>query len=207
MDTFKATDPRVDAYIENAEDFAKPILRKLRKLVHEACPDSHETIKWSFAAFDYKGPFCSMASFKEHCTFGFWKASLMEDPSGILEEKKGQGMGSLGRIGSEADLPPDDVIIGLIQQAKKLNDDGVKLPPRPRVIDDTPLKIPEDFSIALALNILAQNHFDQFSAGKKKEYILWITEAKADDTRKRRIETALEWISEGKSRNWKYEKK
>jgi uncharacterized protein YdeI (YjbR/CyaY-like superfamily) len=207
MDTFQAMDPRVDAYIENAEEFAKPILRKLRKLVHEACPEAHETIKWSFAAFDYKGPFCSMAAFKEHCAFGFWKASLMDDPNGILIEERGNGMGHLGRISSEEDLPPDDVIIGLIQQAKKLNDDGVKLPPRERKVDDTPLEIPEDFTTALALNILAQNQFDNFPPGKKKEYIEWITEAKADDTRKRRIETALEWISEGKGRNWKYQKK
>ncbi len=207
MDTFQAMDPRVDAYIENAAEFAKPILRKLRKLVHEACPDTHETIKWSFAAFDYKGPFCSMASFSAHCSFGFWKASLMEDPEGILIEERGNGMGHLGRITSEEDLPPDEVIIGLIQQAKKLNDDGIKLPPRPRKVDETQLEIPEDFATALALNILAQNQFDNFSPGKKKEYLEWIAEAKAADTRARRIETAMEWISEGKIRNWKYQKK
>jgi uncharacterized protein YdeI (YjbR/CyaY-like superfamily) len=206
MDSHQATDPRVDGYIDNAADFAKPILRKLRKLVHETVPECHETIKWGFASFDYKGPFCSMASFKEHCSFGFWKMKLMDDPSGVLEDKKGEGMGSLGKLTSEADLPSDDVIIALILEAKRLNDEGIKLPPKTKQ-EQTELEMPEDFSIAMAQNTLANNQWENFTIGKKKEYIQWIAEAKAQDTRIRRIETSLEWIAEGKSRNWKYEKK
>ena len=117
-------DPRVDAYIDNkAADFAKPILRHLRKLVHEACPDVVETWKWSFPHFDYKGVMCSMASFKEHCAFGFWKQSLMESDA-IPAEKT--AMGTFGRITSLEDLPDDKTMIGLIKQAVKLNDDGRK---------------------------------------------------------------------------------
>src|ERR1041385_5014344 len=126
-------DRRVDAYIAKSQPFAKPILNHLRKLVHQGCPEVQETIKWGFASFDYKGPFCSMAAFKQHCVFGFWKSSLMKDPDGYLQERSARGgdaMGNFGRLTSLKDLPPDKVIIDLIRQAKKLNDDGVKLPAR-----------------------------------------------------------------------------
>ncbi|MEO7310922.1 MAG: DUF1801 domain-containing protein [Chitinophagaceae bacterium] len=107
-------DPRVDAYIEKSAPFAQPILLHLRKLVHKACPQVVETIKWSFANFDYKGMFCSFAAFKQHCAFGFWKTALMADPEGVLSEKKNEAMGCLGRITSMKDLPPDAVIIRFI---------------------------------------------------------------------------------------------
>ena len=202
-------DKRVDAYIEKAQPFAKPILAHLRELVHKACPDVEETIKWSFASFDYKGPFCSMAAFKQHCTFGFWKYSLMKDPNGYLGErfnKGGEAMGNLGRITSMKDLPPDKVIIDLIKQAKKLNDDDVKLPPRPKA-EKKELVIPDYFTKALGKNKKALQGFEKFSPSHKREYVQWITEAKTEETRNRRMDTALEWIAEGKGRNWKYERK
>jgi hypothetical protein len=116
-------DPRIDAYIAQSADFTKPVLKHLRKLVHQACPDAEETIKWSFASFDYKGPFCSMASFKQHCVFGFWKSKLLMDPGNYLGERFNQGgeaMGNMGRITSLKNLPPDRVILNFIKQAKKL---------------------------------------------------------------------------------------
>src|SRR5579872_2817142 len=122
-------DLRIDAYIEKAQPFAQPVLKHLRKLVHQTCPEAQETIKWGFASFDYRGPFCSMASFKQHCVFGFWKTSLMKDPKGILD-RKDEAMGSLGRITGMHDLPPDKVIISFIKQAMELNEKGVKLPQR-----------------------------------------------------------------------------
>ena len=202
-------DNRVDAYIEKAQPFAKPILTHLRDLVHKACPDVEETIKWSFASFDYKGPFCSMAAFKQHCTFGFWKYALMKDPKGYLGErfnKGGEAMGNLGRITGMKDLPPDKVIIDLIKQAKKLNDDDVKLPPRPKT-EKKELVIPDYFTKALSKNTKALQVFEGFSPSHKREYVEWITDAKTEDTRNRRMDTALEWIGEGKGRNWKYERK
>src|SRR4051812_1257596 len=125
-------DPRVDAYIAKAQPFAQPVLNHLRKLVHTTCPQVEETIKWSFACFDYKGIFCSMASFKQHCTFGFWKTALLKDPKGILDSKN-EAMGSLGRITGMQDLPADKIIIDFIKQAMVLNEQGVKLPPRKKV--------------------------------------------------------------------------
>lgn len=202
-------DKRVDAYIDKAQPFAKPILRHLRELVHKGCPDVEETIKWSFASFDYKGPFCSMAAFKQHCTFGFWKYSLIKDPKGYLGErfnKGGEAMGNLGRITRMEDLPPDNVILDLIKQAKKLNDDGVKLPPRPSKAKE-PLVVPDYFTKALNKNKKALQAFEKFPPSHKREYVQWITEAKTEETRNRRMDTALEWIAEGKGRNWKYERK
>lgn len=199
-------DQRIDAYIAKAQPFAQPILNHLRKLIHQANPEVKETIKWGMPSFDYKGPFCSMAAFKQHVAFGFWKPSLLNDPHGYLQERSNQGgeaMGNLGRITSLKDLPPDKVIIDFIKQAKKLNDDGVKLPPKP-VKEKTELLIPDYFTMALSKNKKAQAVFENFSYSNKKEYVEWIKEAKTESTRQKRLDTAIEWISEGKIRNWKY---
>ncbi len=200
-------DKRVDAYIAKAQPFAQPILRHLRKLVHQGCPEAEETIKWSFASFDYKGPFCSMASFKHHAVFGFWKSKLLKDPKGYLGERfshGGEAMGNLGRITSLDDLPPDNIIINFIKQAKKLNDDGIKLPAKPKK-EKKELIIPEYFLAAVRKNKKAFATFDGFSYSHKKEYVEWVTEAKTEETRIRRLETAIDWMAQGKSRNWKYE--
>lgn len=196
-------DPRIDAYIDDkAADFAKPILRHLRKLVHEACPDVVETWKWSFPHFDYKGIMCSMASFKEHCAFGFWKQSLMESDA-IPAEKT--AMGTFGRITSIDDLPDDKTMIGLIKQAMKLNDEGVKVERTPPTTNKE-LVVPEVLTAALEQNAAASEHFNAFPYSKKKDYIMWINEAKSDATREKRLATTIEWLSEGKARHWKYEK-
>lgn len=195
-------DPRVDNYIDNkAAEFAKPILRHLRKLVHEACPDVVETWKWSFPHFDYKGIMCSMASFKQHCAFGFWKQSLMESDA-IPAEKT--AMGTFGRITSVDDLPDDKTMIGLIKQAAKLNDDGVKIERKPPTTNKE-LVVPEILTTALEQNPKASEHFNAFPYSKKKDYVEWITEAKSDATRDKRLATTIAQLEEGKARHWKYE--
>lgn len=199
-------DKRVDAYIDKAQPFAQPILKHLRKLVHEACPEIEENIKWSFISFDYKGILCSMASFKQHVAFGFWKATLLKDPKGYLQEGTkagGSAMGNLGRITSIEDLPADKIIIDFLKQAKKLNDEDVKLPAKTKAAVKE-LAPPDYFLKELKKSKKAFSNFEAFSPGKKKEYIEWITEAKTDATLEKRMATAVEWISEGKSRNWKY---
>lgn len=198
-------DDRVDAYIKKAQPFAKPILKHLRELVHTACPDVEETIKWSFACFDYKGSLCSMASFKEHCSFGFWKAALMKDAD-KLKSNQATAMGHLGKIRSMADLPSDKIILAYIKEAIKLNDDGIKLPPRKKA-EAKELIIPDYFTKALGKNKKALQGFEKFPPSHKKEYVQWIIEAKTEDTKNKRMATALEWIAEGKGRNWRYEKK
>jgi uncharacterized protein YdeI (YjbR/CyaY-like superfamily) len=193
-------DPRVDAYIDKSADFAKPILIHIRKLVHKACPDIVETMKWSFPHFDHKGTVCSMASFKQHCAFGFWKQSLMEQDAFPAEKT---AMGSFGRITSIKDLPPDKVMLRLVQQAVELNEKGVKVAKKP--VEKKELVIPKDLTAALSKNKPAKIAFDKFSYSHKKEYVQWIEEAKTDATRNKRLATTVEWLSEGKSRNWKYE--
>ena len=143
--------PRIDAYIKKAQPFAQPILIHLRKLVHQANPDVQETIKWGFASFDYKGPFCSMASFKQHCAFGFWKTALMKDAKEMIGKNE-YAMGHLGKIMSMNDLPPDKKIIGWIKEAVKLNDDDVKLPDRKKSSEKKEIEIPEAFQKALNKN-------------------------------------------------------
>jgi uncharacterized protein YdeI (YjbR/CyaY-like superfamily) len=203
------TDKRIDAYIKNAQPFAQPILTRLRELIHKANPDVEETIKWGMPSFDYKGPFCSFAAFKNHAVFGFWKYQLINDPKGFLQERSASGgdaMGNLGRIENLDEMPPDKVIIDFIKQAKKLNDDNVKLPARvPK--EKAEIKLPDYFNAALKKNKAAKATFEAFSPTNKREYLEWITEAKTEPTREKRLDQAIEWMAEGKQRNWKYQKK
>lgn len=194
---------KIDAYIEKSADFAKPILNHLRELIHQACPDVEEKWKWSFPNFDYKGPFCSMAAFKQHAAFGFWKASLMKDPHKILGASN-EAMGQMGRITSLADLPPDDVLLAYITEAKELNDKGIKLPSKPKK-EMTALVIPDYLATALEQNPQAQETFENFSYSHKKEYVQWLVEAKSEETRNKRLAQAIAQMSEGKSRHWKYQ--
>jgi uncharacterized protein YdeI (YjbR/CyaY-like superfamily) len=201
--------PRVDEYIAKSADFAKPILEHLRELVHKACPEVEETIKWGMPSFDYKGPFCSMASFKQHAVFGFWKGSLLKDPKKYMQPRSSDGgdaMGFFGRMMSVKDIPPNKVMLDFIKQAKKLNDDGVKLPPRKKTAMKE-IVVPVYFTKALKSNKKALATFNAFSPSNKKEYLTWVIEAKTEPTREKRLKTALEWMAEGKIRNWKYVKK
>jgi uncharacterized protein YdeI (YjbR/CyaY-like superfamily) len=196
------TDPRVDAYIRKAQPFAQPILAHLRKVVHRAVPEVEETMKWSTPHFDYKGMFCGISAFKEHVGFGFWKASL------LAEHLPGPGMsaaGQFGRIASMQDLPSDRELTRILKIAKKLNDDEVKASPM-RKGPRPALKAPADLLAALANNKKARATFENFPPGQRREYIAWVIEAKQAATRAKRIETAVEWMAEGKIRNWKYVK-
>ena len=199
-------DSRIDQYIADSADFAKPVLNHLRALVHQACPEAEEKLKWGFPHFDYKGVYTSMAAFKEHCAFNFWKVKLMTDPHRLFGEKEERAMGNFGRIRSLSDLPPDEVLMEYLLEAKKLNDQGVKNTPKKVTEQEkTELRVPADLQASLDQNLAAQVFFDKFSYSQRKEYILWINEAKTQPTREKRIATTVEWVSEGKTRNWKYQ--
>lgn len=198
-------DERIDTYIANAAPFAQPILNHLRNLIHDVCPDVVETWKWSFPNFDYNGAsFASMAGFKNHCSFGFWKASIMEDTDGILQISEKAGMGNLGKITNIAELPPDSVLKKYLKAAIKLNEDGIKVPKAVKPKTSEPIKTPDDFAEALCANDIANEVYSKFSNSHKKEYVEWIEEAKTLTTRNKRIAQAVEMITENKSRNWKY---
>jgi uncharacterized protein YdeI (YjbR/CyaY-like superfamily) len=196
-----ARDPRVDAYIAKSADFAKPILEYLRELVHATCPNVEETLKWRSPTFMYKGMLCGMAAFKQHCTFGFWKGALIVPGSGDTQQ---DAMGQFGRITKLKDLPPKKVIVGFIKDAMRLNDEGVKTPRQTSTKPRVPLEPPTVLVKALARNAKARATFEKFSPSNKRDYIEWIVEAKTDATRERRLATAIEWMAEGKPRNWKY---
>lgn len=197
-------DPRVDAYIAKSADFAKPILTQFRAIVDAACPDATENIKWSTPSWDYAGSLlCSMAAFKQHCSFGFWQANLLTlngKPVGIGAD------GQLSHITSVKDLPSRAVLVKLVKQAARLNADGVKesvMSGRSRT-PKPPLPVPEDFQRALARNRKARDTFAAFPPSHQREYIEWIAGAKREETRAERLATSLEWLAEGKPRNWKY---
>lgn len=199
---------KIDTYISKSADFAKPILIHIRQLVHKTCPDVEEKMKWSFPHFDYKNEMmCSMAAFKQHATFGFWKAALMKDPTLIENARSETAMGHLGRITALKDLPSDKKITAWIKEAMQLTDKGIKLPSKEKPAATKALAVPDYFTNALAKNKKAKQVFENSPPSQKKEYLLWITGVKTEETRNKRLATALEWNAEGKGRNWKYEKK
>ena len=193
-------DPRIDAYIENSARFARPILAHIREIVHEACPDVEETMKWSFPHFMHHGTLCSMASFKAHCAFGFWKSSLVMDGPG--DET---AMGQFGRITSVKDMPGKRLMVAYVKKAAKLNVDGVKAPRATKARVPRPLDIPSDLAAALEAHRAALDTFDAFSPSHKREYVEWITEAKREETRKKRLAQTIAMLSEGKTRHWNYQ--
>lgn len=204
------SDPRVDAYIAKSQLFAQPILGHIRELVRKACPGAVETIKWGRPFFEYKGAIlCNMSAFKEHCSLGFWG----EEISSVLRDEKllqPGAMGSLGRITSADDLPSDKQLLGILRKATAFVDSGEYTSPiaARRQVVKAPAPAPEappQFAAALKANRKASAAFAGFSPSCKREYIEWIAEARRDETRNKRIATAIEWISEGKQRNWKYQ--
>ncbi|MDB5137594.1 MAG: hypothetical protein JWP37_4197 [Mucilaginibacter sp.] len=197
-------DARIDAYIAKSAAFAKPILEHIRQVVHQASPLITETVKWGMPFFDYKGPVCMMAAFKQHLGFGFWKASRLNDPEGLLQGSDEEAAaGSFGRIVSLGDLPSDAALMNFVQQMIKINESGVKEPKKPSA-PKPELSMPADFEKLIRGSLVAMDNFEKFSPSKKREYLEWFAEAKSEATRAKRIEQALEWIAEGKSRNWKY---
>ncbi|HEU5396510.1 MAG TPA: YdeI/OmpD-associated family protein [Verrucomicrobiae bacterium] len=186
--------PRIDAYIAKSADFAKPILSRVRKLIHAVCPRVEETLKWKTPFYLHEGILLGTPAFKQHCALIFWKGRLF-----LGKERQG-----LRRLKSAADLPSDRVLRGYLRQAIALNESGGKNPGRTRPAAKKPVAVPSDFRAALKKNKKALAAFDRFSPSCRREYLVWITGAKQAETRVRRIKTALEWIAAGKSYNWKY---
>ena len=194
------TDPRIDAYIESRQEFAKPILNHLRAVLHEACPECEETLKWSSPSFIYKGKILAgFAAFKAHAAFGFWAGSQILE-TGARQES---AMGQFGRLTSLDDLPDRATLIALAKKGMRLIDEGVK-PVRNKTAK-APFTVPQDMRAAIDGNPAAKAAFDGFPPSAQRDYVEWITEAKRDETRAKRLAQAVEWLAEGKRRNWKYE--
>jgi uncharacterized protein YdeI (YjbR/CyaY-like superfamily) len=191
----------VDAYIAKSADFARPILKRLRALMHKACPKVEETIKWGVPHFEYQGVIAGMAAFKQHAAFGFWKRRLMKDPAGFFSKGE-SGMGGR-KIRSINELPSDAVLLGYIREAVALNEQGAKVPRSTR--SKPPVKTPPYLAAALKKNARARKAFENFSPSQQREYVEWLTDAKQEATRERRLATAIEWMAEGKTQNWKYQ--
>jgi uncharacterized protein YdeI (YjbR/CyaY-like superfamily) len=204
------TNPKVDAYVAKAAPFAQPILNRLRGLIHKACPDVVEEIKWSRPFFLHRGVIlCNVSAFKSHCSFGFWGAEIGKvlKQDGVLQDG---GMGSLGQIKSAQDLPSDKQLLGYLRQAAAFIEAGqgetwvaaqrrVVKAPKPAI------ETPPEFTAALKKSKPAATAYAAFSPSCQREYVEWIASAKRPETRDNRIAQAIEWIGEGKQRNWKYQ--
>ncbi len=187
--------PRVDAYIAKSADFARPILNRIRKLVHTACPDAEETLKWNSPFFEYKGILLATPAFKRHCALIFWKGRLF-----LNKDQKTK----LRRLMSISELPGDKILTGYIRKAIELNEAGTKIP-RPKPKAKKPVVVPDYFLAALKQNKKALATFEDFSPSHKREYVEWMVEAKREETRAKRLKAAIKLMTQGKSRNWKYE--
>jgi uncharacterized protein YdeI (YjbR/CyaY-like superfamily) len=205
----KSLDLKVTQYIENSEDFAKPILDHVRQLIHKNCPDVVESIKWAIPHFDYKGDFmCVLAAAKNHCSLTFIKSEFMSDPRFAGGKKVKPGQRFMSKITTLSDLPSDKELVGFIKEAMDLNDRGVKLDKTAMAAPNSkPVETPAYFTEALLTNPAAKKVFETQSASFRKNYIVWLESAKTDATRQQRIDESLEWIAEGKGRFWKYENK
>jgi uncharacterized protein YdeI (YjbR/CyaY-like superfamily) len=195
-------DPRIDAYIAKSAAFAQPILEHLRSRVHAACLDVEEGIKWGMPFFSYKAaPMCMMAAFKQHCSFGFWLSKEVTGGSGE------DGMGQFGKLAALKDLPSEKQLAAFLKKAVALNEAGVKKA-RPKAAAKSAPTLPDELATLLAKppHAAARKAWDSFPPGAQREYTDWIIEAKTDATRQKRLATTLEWLAEGKRRNWKYEK-
>ena len=196
-------DPRVDAYVAKSAAFAKPILRRLRAQIHDSCPDAVEAIKWNMPMFLHHGILCYMAAFKAHCAFGFWKHSLVVDaPRDVAV----QAMGGFGRIETARDLPVKSNLEKYIKKAMALNEAGVPSPTRSKPRRTDRPQAPAYLLAALKRQAKASVQWKLFTAGRQREYIDWLTEAKTSTTRDNRLKQAMDWIAAGKARNWKYER-
>lgn len=193
-------DPRFDAYIAKAAPFAQPILRELRARMHKVCPDVVETIKWRNLSFEYHGLLAGMAAFNAHLAFGFWKDELLKADAALTPT-----LVKVGRVTELAGLPTAAAFAKAVKKAMALNRDGAPLP-RKKPGKRAPIAMPPAFAQALAAMPKAKKTFDGFPPGKQRDYLEWITEAKKDATRDQRIEQAVAWLAEGKSRHWKYER-
>ena len=196
-----AFDPRVDTYIARQADFARPILEHLRAVVHAACPGVEETLKWGMPTFLSGGAIlASMAAFKQHATFGYWKHALV-----MGEGVERDGMGSYGKMTSIKDLPPKKTLAADLKRAVQLNADKVKSPATRKSAPKPPPQAPDDLLAALKKNAQARKAFEAFPPSAQRDYVEWIVEAKREETRAKRLAQAVEWMAEGKRRNWKYE--
>jgi len=192
--------PAVTAYIAKSPPFAKPIFERLRRLFHKACPAIEERLKWSCPSFEYKGMVGGFAGFKAHAAFGFWRQDVLPDPEGLFKTRGAFG----SHLTDVAQLPSDEIILQYIARAIALNEKGA--PARFKGKPKPPLKVPTYFMAAVRKNKKALQTFNDFSPSHKREYVEWVVEAKQEETRNKRLETAVVWMAEGKARHWKYEK-
>ncbi len=196
-------DPRIDAAIAEAAPFAKPIIKRIRALMHQACPAVEETLKWSHPSFIYQDKIIAgIGVFKAHVSFGFWHQGMEKIIAADPSPKK-VGLMGRGKLASIDDLPDDDAMLRFIHAAIALN--ASDTPARPAGKPKPALEVPPDLAAALKKNKVAAATFEKFSPSHRREYIEWITEAKRDETRQKRLATTLEWLTEGKARHWKYE--
>ena len=189
------TDPRVDAYIGQAQDFARPMLQKLREQAHAICPEAEETIKWGAPSLSYRGKnLCGLAGFKSHVAFFV---------QGERKDEGAEGMGEFGKMRAMADLPSKAALAKLLKARMAVIEAG---PGAPRKAPKPPPDVPPDLAKALEASKPAAAIFKALSPANQRDYVTWITDAKQDATRTRRIAQAIEWLAEGKARNWKYMK-
>lgn len=195
---------QINLYIAEQPEWQRKLLVRLRQLIHSTDAEVEETWKWNSPHFDHQGIMVGLQAFKEHVAVWFHKGSLIKDPKKLFEAlPKGEEKGMRSYKLFEGDKLNEAAFIDLVKQAVALNAKGTKLtdakPARKALV------IPEDLEHVLHKDPTAWANWEAFNYSCKKEYIEWVTDAKQEETRKRRIAQALEKIREGESKEEKHQ--
>lgn len=210
--TKTAAQKKIDKYIADAPEYARPIMEKLRKAVHKGCPQAEEAIKWGCPYFMYQGKlFCGMAAFKKHVGFGFWNSKDMDDPEGLFESGTGKKASMCNaHFHAVKELPTQKVLVDYVKQSKKLTDAELsKSKPAKKAAKKKVAvpKTPADLSSAFKTNKTAKSYFDSLAPSHRRDFLQWILDAKRDATREKRVNETVKLLKAKKTLHWKYQNK
>ncbi|MEO9802317.1 MAG: YdeI/OmpD-associated family protein [Reichenbachiella sp.] len=191
---------KIDAYLTTVSSEHRPVLELIRKTVNAVDDRIQEDWKWRAPCFSLEGLVCWFVAFKSHVGLNFFKGALIEDIHNAFVESEDEDKGNRMIHFKSIDEVKVKVIQDYVKQAVLLNEQGIKIDFPKRKTLETP-----DYLIeALNKNKKAKDVFESFTDAQRKDYIEWLVEAKREETRNKRMTQAIEWIAEGKTRNWKY---
>lgn len=189
----------ITAYIEKATPEFKEVMIALRSVLNNPNFDIKEDWKWGAPNFNNEGMICWLAHFRNHVGMNFFKGTLIKDKYNLFthyREEKGNRQLKFSDINQ---IIPEQIEY-YIEEAIKLNQENIKV-----VKKEIDTSLPLDLETELNNNPKAKMFFESLAPSYKRDYIEWIEEAKREATRTKRLATTMEWLSEGKKKNWKYE--
>jgi hypothetical protein len=195
---------QINQYMAELPEWQRRMLVRLRQLIHEAAPEVEEAWRWDKPHFDNAGIMVGLCAFKEHVAVWFHKGALLKDTKKLFEatartEEKGMRAYKL----HEGDKINEAAFLDLVKQAVAVNDKGTKL--REAKPTKKALVVPEDLEQVLRKDPTAWANWEAFPVGHRRAYVEWVTDARQEETRKRRIAQSLEKIREGEQQEERHQ--